>query len=155
MCRCNDSTCVDISARCDGAAQCPDGSDEADCPTAACAEPDARPCATAPSCYAPDQRCDARADCPDASDEADCPAPALGPAALDAQRGAAFDEPLLGCSAEQFQCGGDGAVECVPLAWRCDGRVDCSDGSDETEHCGVYHICRLHLSYMLCEYYAN
>ncbi|XP_063833942.1 sortilin-related receptor-like [Ostrinia nubilalis] len=46
------------------------------------------------------------------------------------------------CGPEQFRCGGEddtggtgAGAECVPLAWRCDGRMDCADGSDETLHC--------------------
>lgn len=55
------------------------------------------------------------------------------------------DVSLESCGPAQFQCGSAvvasasaGAVECIPLAWRCDGRADCSDQSDETIHCGQY-----------------
>ena len=36
------------------------------------------------------------------------------------------------CDSEQFRCG---SGECVPLTWRCDGRADCADESDESTHC--------------------
>ncbi|CAH0717532.1 unnamed protein product, partial [Brenthis ino] len=110
--RCNDSTCVDIGARCDGAAQCPDGSDEAGC-------------AVRDACLELGLCDNVTTVAPDSDSGYDVET---------------FEEqPVLGCSSEQFQCGGGdprGAVECVPLAWRCDGRVDCTDGSDETLHCG-------------------
>ncbi|KAI8432506.1 hypothetical protein MSG28_013507 [Choristoneura fumiferana] len=43
--------------------------------------------------------------------------------------------PQTLCSEDQFSCSTEG-IECIPLTWRCDGRVDCSDGSDELMHCG-------------------
>lgn len=53
--------------------------------------------------------------------------------------GETFEEqPVLGCTEEQFQCGGNdttGAVVCIPVAWRCDGRADCADASDEMKPC--------------------
>lgn len=33
------------------------------------------------------------------------------------------------CTAAQFQCSLDGT--CIPVAFRCDGEVDCADGTDE------------------------
>ncbi|KAI8432505.1 hypothetical protein MSG28_013506 [Choristoneura fumiferana] len=43
--------------------------------------------------------------------------------------------PSTGRDEDQFSCSTEG-IECIPLTWRCDGRVDCSDGSDELMHCG-------------------
>lgn len=34
------------------------------------------------------------------------------------------------CATNQFACS-SGANLCIPLAWKCDGEVDCKDGSDE------------------------
>lgn len=36
----------------------------------------------------------------------------------------------LPCATNQFACS-SGANLCIPLAWKCDGEVDCKDGSDE------------------------
>lgn len=55
------------------------------------------------------------------------------------------------CDEGQFRCGGDSAApadvaECIPAEWRCDGRVDCTDGSDEALHCGQQPLSALSTS---------
>lgn len=34
------------------------------------------------------------------------------------------------CSSEQFTCA-TGEIDCIPMAWRCDGIAECADHSDE------------------------
>ncbi|KAH9629928.1 hypothetical protein HF086_017443 [Spodoptera exigua] len=135
--------CVAAARACDGRADCDDGADEADCDCGA-----ARYRCDDGACVPLAARCDRVQHCADGSDERDCPA-CLGPdcvpsdptttttdsnaietSTTETSREADEEEEL--CEGAQFRCGGG---ECVPLAWRCDGRADCPDGSDEATHC--------------------
>ncbi|XP_069938272.1 basement membrane-specific heparan sulfate proteoglycan core protein isoform X44 [Cherax quadricarinatus] len=104
---CRDGSCITISARCNNLIDCPDYSDELECPPHMCSPPESFLCSNG-YCIRADQRCDGTTDCQDTSDEKDCP-------------------PL--CTNNDFRCD-DGA--CIPLEDRCNGLPDCLDKSDET-----------------------
>lgn len=38
------------------------------------------------------------------------------------------------CADDEFQC--NSSLECIPLSWECDHKIDCADGSDELPHTG-------------------
>ncbi|XP_063869301.1 uncharacterized protein LOC135105166 isoform X2 [Scylla paramamosain] len=67
--QCDEGSCVLQTARCDGILQCPDSSDENNCP-AGCSS-DEFHCGD-DSCVPQTVKCDGHADCRDSSDEKDC-----------------------------------------------------------------------------------
>lgn len=121
---CGDGNRVDLVYRCDGAANCADGSDEASCQTITCIDGTVLPLA---------RKCDYRSDCPDNRDEEGCPAfqcasgQKVSPASRCDGNGDCLDRTdETGCPS--FICAnGDRVLESA----RCNGPSNCTDGSDE------------------------
>ena len=103
--KCSDGTCIHWNAKCNYIRECPDGSDEANCP---CDPPMYFKCDNH-YCIPSWRQCDGVNDCNDMSDEDNCPS----------------------CVGDnQFRCAESG--ECLQKSKQCDRKVDCRDGSDES-----------------------
>ncbi|KAJ8735559.1 hypothetical protein PYW07_007179 [Mythimna separata] len=107
--RCRNGLCVPAEARCDGAIQCYDRSDETYCD---CDLTKQFRCGHSISCFSHTKLCDGAIDCWDGYDEVNC---------------------TTECPADQFTCT-DG--QCISSSRFCDGLADCVDGSDEPDGCG-------------------
>ncbi|GFR01309.1 low-density lipoprotein receptor-related protein 3 [Trichonephila clavata] len=110
--RCLNNKCVPSRARCNGVAECEDGSDELHCSNR-CSS--GRSCRSLFKCYDASKHCDGIVDCQDFSDEIDC----------------GFCAPNL------TRCGGNTTKCYNPLTQRCDRTFDCVNGEDEID-CSIY-----------------
>lgn len=109
--QCSSGSCLPANWKCDGTADCSDGSDESNCSVSTCSEFSFR-CLSG-KCIPTGWKCDGHEDCSDGMDESDC--------------------IPLGCTKHEFRCG-DG--RCIFKSWVCDQETDCADGSDE-RNCGT------------------
>lgn len=119
---CKDGTCINWKDRCNFNYECPDKSDEEDCPPQLC-HSDEFQCRDG-TCIPNSLECDGQNDCLDFSDE-------INNHCRDKERT---------CPPTKFMC--NDTRNCIPKEWECDGERDCTDGSDEIrDECKNVSIC--------------
>lgn len=120
--RCGDGRCVSKDWRCDSDVDCADGSDERNCTQSDC-DPWMFNCGNG-RCVFKTWHCDGDADCDNGADEKNCTYEWLSKT----KPAVEVATPETACHDWMFKCT---SGRCVPFWWKCDGVMDCSDGSDE------------------------
>ncbi|KAM7347718.1 putative vitellogenin receptor yl isoform 1-T1 [Cochliomyia hominivorax] len=123
-CPSDSNICLELSAKCNGSAECPRGEDEADCGNM-CSIYEFR-CKTSKECIRSEFRCDREKDCADGSDEENCERHGAWNASVGVQT---HEKP---CGPKMWDCR-DGS--CVDESRVCDGFEDCDTGADEGPLC--------------------
>lgn len=140
QCTSDRTICLEMSAKCNGTAECPGGEDEIGCHGCSI---DEFKCGSG-ECIREKFLCDTEIDCKDGSDEANC------------NKTLHNSRVVVNCAANLFDCK-DGT--CLHWPEVCDGRRDCNDGSDEGKLCDTAcsrghpcdQICRKSPSGAICE----
>ncbi|KAK7507346.1 hypothetical protein BaRGS_00001281, partial [Batillaria attramentaria] len=116
-CEDEEHTCIPLRFKCDGQANCPDGSDESDKTWLFMCDHDMFDCGNR-RCIFAQFVCDGERDCLHGTDESE------------------ENCKNHSCPEEHSKCAN--FSQCIPDVWRCDGENDCPDGSDEGGDC-VYN----------------
>lgn len=124
-CPSDTNTCLEMSAKCNGTAECPRGEDEVNCGTV-CSIYEFH-CRISKECVRKEFRCDHEKDCADGSDEENCERHGAwnGTDAVQTTHETA-------CGPKMYDCK-DG--QCVDESRVCDGFEDCETGVDEGPLC--------------------
>uniref|UniRef100_A0A8C4QH47 Uncharacterized protein n=1 Tax=Eptatretus burgeri TaxID=7764 RepID=A0A8C4QH47_EPTBU len=141
---CVGGKCLPKNWVCDGEVDCTDRSDEdpATCHNRTCPPAEFACGGTVSSqCVPKAWLCDGNEDCDNGADEIDCGEGelALAPPTDIPRKTPGMTstmKPSQSCLPHEFVCGGG---KCLPSNWVCDGKVDCTDRSDEApETCGEF-----------------
>lgn len=121
----NANRCIPLSWKCDGKAQCPEGTDEYNCHHRSCADSEFH-CTEQDTCIYASWRCDGVSDCMGNEDEKLC-----GKFSIIKTEGGKYADGVFfaECAVDQFKCSTGGG--CIPSELRCDGVENCPDLSDE------------------------
>ncbi|RZF40959.1 hypothetical protein LSTR_LSTR013214 [Laodelphax striatellus] len=119
---CKNKRCVSLEMVCNKENDCGDFSDEEACLDMC--EPDTQfYCAVDTDCIDNSKKCDGRRDCSDSSDEIGCPP----------SNSTEPPHPNSGCHPSEFECYSRAGTFCIRSSLKCDGVLDCLDGSDELD----------------------